>query len=45
MGDPGFWDNAEAAKGIVAELKSIKAMIDPVRGDAAPDWTMRQGDV
>ena len=29
MGDPGFWDNADAAKGIVSELKSIKAMIDP----------------
>jgi peptide chain release factor 2 len=30
MGDTDFWDNAEAAKGIVAELKAIKATIDPV---------------
>ena len=30
MGETGFWDNQEAAKGVVAELKTIKAMIGPV---------------
>lgn len=30
MGEPGFWDNQEAAKGIVAEMKSIKVLVDPV---------------
>jgi peptide chain release factor 2 len=30
MGEPGFWDNQEAAKGIVSELKTLKASIDPV---------------
>ena len=30
MGEAGFWDNPEAAKGVVAELKGIKASIDPV---------------
>jgi peptide chain release factor 2 len=30
MGEPGFWDNQEAAKGIVSELKTIKSAIDPV---------------
>jgi peptide chain release factor 2 len=30
MGEPGFWDNPESAKGIVSELKGIKAMLDPV---------------
>ena len=30
MGEAGFWDNPETAKSSVSELKSIKAMIDPV---------------
>ncbi|HEX8914073.1 MAG TPA: peptide chain release factor 2 [Humisphaera sp.] len=30
MGETDFWDNQEAAKGIVAELKAIKAVTDPV---------------
>jgi peptide chain release factor 2 len=30
MGEPGFWDNQEAAKGIVFELKALKAIVDPV---------------
>lgn len=30
MGEPGFWDNQERAKGLVSELKTIKAAIDPV---------------
>jgi peptide chain release factor 2 len=30
MGETGFWDNPESAKGIVSELKGIKAMLDPV---------------
>src|SRR5690349_14125082 len=30
MGEPGFWDNPESAKGIVSEMKTIKAMLDPV---------------
>ncbi len=30
MGDAGFWDNPEAAKGVVSELKLIKAAITPV---------------
>jgi peptide chain release factor 2 len=30
MGETGFWDNPEAAKGIVAELKTLKSAIDPV---------------
>jgi peptide chain release factor 2 len=30
MGQPGFWDNQEAAQGVVAELKTLKAIIDPV---------------
>ena len=30
MGQPGFWDNQEAAKGIVSELKVIKAATEPV---------------
>jgi peptide chain release factor 2 len=32
MGEDGFWDNPEAAKSIVAELKALKAQIDPVEG-------------
>jgi len=30
MGEPGFWDKPEAAKGIVSELKVLKATVDPV---------------
>jgi peptide chain release factor 2 len=30
MGENGFWDNQETAKGVVAEMKTIKAMIEPV---------------
>lgn len=30
MGESGFWDNQEAAQGIVSELKTIKASVDPV---------------
>jgi peptide chain release factor 2 len=30
MGSPGFWDNQEAAKGIVSEMKIIKATVDPI---------------
>ncbi len=31
MAAPNFWDNAEAAKNTVGRLKSIKAVVDPVR--------------
>jgi peptide chain release factor 2 len=31
MGETGFWDNQETAKGVVAELKSLKAMTEPVQ--------------
>ncbi len=30
MGEEGFWDHQETAKGIVTELKTLKAQIDPV---------------
>ena len=30
MGREGFWDNPEAAAEVVAQLKSLKAVIDPV---------------
>jgi len=30
MGDAGFWDNQDAAKSVVAELKTVKAASDPV---------------
>src|SRR6266581_3071943 len=30
MGQTSFWDNQESAKGVVAELKVLKAMIDPI---------------
>ena len=30
MGEPGFWDNQDAAKSVVAEMKQIKSMIDPI---------------
>ena len=32
MGQTDFWDNQEAAKATVAEVKTIKAQIDPVEG-------------
>jgi peptide chain release factor 2 len=32
MGESGFWDNQDAAKKVVSELKAIKAAIDPVQG-------------
>ncbi len=31
MGQAGFWDNPEAAKGVVSELKTLKATITPVQ--------------
>ena len=31
MGEGGFWDNPEAAKGVVSELKLIKAAVTPVQ--------------
>ena len=30
MGREGFWDNPEAAADVVAQLKALKAVIDPV---------------
>ncbi len=30
MGEPGFWDNSEAAQDVVAELKALKAIVAPV---------------
>lgn len=30
MGQPGFWDNPEAAKPVIAEMKVLKAVIEPV---------------
>ena len=30
MGEPGFWDNPEAAKSVVSEAKVLKAVIEPV---------------
>src|ERR1041385_327562 len=30
MGEAGFWDNPEAAKGTVSEVKVLKATIDPL---------------
>jgi peptide chain release factor 2 len=32
MGEPGFWDHQDTAKTIVAELKQIKAVMDPLDG-------------
>jgi len=31
MGESGFWDNPEAAKGVVSELKRLKAATDPIQ--------------
>jgi len=30
MGEPGFWDHQETAKGIVGEMKLIKAVVEPI---------------
>ncbi len=30
MGEAGFWDNQDAAKGVVSEMKMIKALVDPL---------------
>jgi peptide chain release factor 2 len=32
MGAPDFWNNQEAAKPIISELKTIKAQIEPIEG-------------
>ena len=32
MNEPGFWDHPETAKGIVAEMKTIKLQLEPVEG-------------
>ncbi len=32
MASPSFWDNPEAARQTVAKLKSIRAIVDPMRG-------------
>ncbi len=32
MGQPGFWDNQEKARGIVGELKALKGLIEPIQG-------------
>ena len=31
MGQPGFWDNPEAAKAVVSEVKILKASIEPIQ--------------
>jgi peptide chain release factor 2 len=31
MGEPGFWDHPDGAKSIVAEVKVLKAIIEPVQ--------------
>lgn len=35
MSVPGFWDNQEKARGVVAELKSLKAVVDQVQNALA----------
>src|SRR5580704_3261103 len=30
MGEDGFWNNQDAAKGVVAEVKTLKAAIEPI---------------
>jgi peptide chain release factor 2 len=39
MGQPGFWDNQEAAQALVGELKSLKTVVAPLRStlDGAAD--------
>ena len=31
MEQPGFWDNQESAQKVVAELKGLRAQVEPVR--------------
>lgn len=31
MGEPGFWDNQEKARGVVMEVKVLKAQIEPIQ--------------
>ena len=31
MGETSFWDNQEAAKAVVAELKTLKTVVDPMQ--------------
>lgn len=35
MGQPGFWDNPEAAKPVIGEMKVLKAVIDPIESAIA----------
>jgi hypothetical protein len=37
MGADGFWNHQETAKPVIAELKVIKAQIEPGAGDPARD--------
>ena len=30
MSSPGFWDNQEAAQGVVSRLSALKAIVEPV---------------
>ncbi|QOJ15976.1 MAG: peptide chain release factor 2 [Planctomycetia bacterium] len=30
MAEPGFWDNPEAAQAVIAEMKGLRAKVDPV---------------
>jgi len=32
MSQPGFWDNQESAQAVVGEVKTLKAVIEPVEG-------------
>ena len=32
MGRPGFWDNAESAQGVVAEVKGVTRLLEPLDG-------------
>jgi peptide chain release factor 2 len=48
MGQEGFWENPEAAKPIVTEMKTLKATIDPIvqletaLGDVRAMWELGQ---
>ena len=35
MGEPGFWDNQDTAKGVVTEAKLLKAMLEPIQNITA----------